>query len=81
MGKVEELVQKHGHKIKEGNIIGLGWQNEWKNSTIDLHRELFDLMDQESYTRSGSPSSQDFEFTVTENENIYTVRWSLDSGD
>lgn len=81
MDTVESLVEKYGHKVKSGNIIGLGWENGWGKDTIDLHRELFELMDQKSYTRSGPAHNQQFEFTITEGETVYTVRWYLDSGD
>jgi hypothetical protein len=77
---VPELVEKHKAQIKN-NTIDLGWQNGWGRDSVDLHRELMDRMDSGSYTKRGPASWQRFEFTVTENEVTYTVKYELDSGD
>lgn len=81
METVKELVEKHKHQIKGGNIIDLGWENGWGKDTIDLHRELFKRMDKDTYFRSGKPSWQRFTFDVTENGITYHIQYSLDSGD
>lgn len=78
---VPDLVEKYGHKIKNGNVIDLGWQNGWGKDTIDLHRQLFDRQEPGTYTRSGSASNQTFGFTVVENGENYNVVYKLDSGD
>jgi hypothetical protein len=77
---VQELVEKYNAQIKN-RTIDLGWENGWRKDHIDLHRELMDRMDKGSYTRTGPASWQKFEFTVTENSIVYTVKYELDSGD
>lgn len=81
MEKVKELVEKYGHKITGGDTINLSWQNGWGKDTVDLHRQLFDRMDDDSYMRSGPASWQTFGFTVTEDGVTYKITYSLDSGD
>lgn len=78
---VKQLVDDYGSRIKEGNIIDLGWQNGWGKNEIDLHRQLFDRQEPGMYERSGEASDQTFRFTVIENGIRYTVVYKLDSGD
>lgn len=81
MDSIKELVERHGHKITGDGVINLGWQNGWRNDTIDLHRKLFSQAQDDSYTRSGPASWQIFKFKIVEGEKTYTVTYTLDSGD
>lgn len=81
MEKINDLVASFGHKVKPDNTIDLGWENGWGKDSINLHRILFEKMDEGSYTRSGSASWRRFSFTVTEDGVTYKVIYSLDSGD
>lgn len=81
MEKINDLVKRYGHSIRENNVIDLGWMNGWGKDSIDLHRQLFDRMDQWSYSKTGPASWQTFWFTVTEDGVTYKVTYDLDSGD
>lgn len=81
MKSVKDLVKDFNQEIKEGNIIDLGWENGWGKNKTDLHRMLFDRHNPGSFTRSGKPSWQTFNFDVVENGTTYKVVYYLDSGD
>lgn len=81
MEKIKELVERHGRKIKDNNVIDLGWQNGWSDNTYRLHRELLSQSVEGSYTRSGVASWQTFKYAIKEGEITYTVTYTLDSGD
>jgi hypothetical protein len=77
---IKELLEKHGHK-NVNNVIDLGFINGWNNNINDLYKSLRPFWIEETYTRQGPASWQQFSVQLKDEEQEYELVWELDSGD
>jgi hypothetical protein len=77
---IKELLEKHGHK-NVNNVIDLGFINGWNKNINDLHKSLRPFWIEETYTKQGPASWQQFSVQLKDEEQEYELVWELDSGD
>jgi hypothetical protein len=78
--KIKQLLEKHSCK-NVNNVIDLGWINGCDKNISELDKALRPFWIEETYTRQGPASWQQFSVQLKDEEQEYELIWQLDSGD